>query len=147
MQDQEATTLSCSKTGIGLNIHEFARHALGQRMTLNSVLKGYDQGYVLIKRGEYNAAPWVVSLGPVLVITLVHCCLYKSGGPRSVHRLCEHLAAYGVAVDPKDITSSELGQNLRMLGLVLDSPDAESGMLMLPPFPGASVGIRGSASE
>lgn len=147
LQDQEATTLSCSKTGIGSNIHEFARHALGQRQTLNNVLKGYDQGYVLRKRGDYNGAPWVVSLGPVLVIALVHCCLYQSGGPRSVHRLCEHLAAYGVAVDAKGIATSELGLNLRMLGLVLDSPDAESGMLMLPPFPRSVVGKQGSAMQ
>jgi hypothetical protein len=27
-----------------------------------------------------------------------------------------------------------LGRNLRMLGLILDSPDAESGMLLVPPF-------------
>lgn len=147
LQDQEATTLSCSKTGIGSNIHEFARHALGQRQTLNNVLKGYDQGYVLRKRGDYSGAPWIVSLGPVLVIALVHCCLYQSGGPRSVHRLCEHLAAYGVAIDPKDIAASELGHNLRMLGLVLDSPDAESGMLMLPPFPRAPADKRGSATQ
>jgi hypothetical protein len=147
LQDQEAMTLSCSKTGIGSNIHEFARHALGQRLTLNNVLKGYDQGYVLRKKGDYNGAPWIVSLGPVLIITLVHCCLYESGGPRSVYRLCEHLAAYGVAVDPKDIAASELGHNLRMLGLVLDSPDAETGMLMLPPFPRTSRMMRGGGSK
>lgn len=138
LRDREAATLSCSK-GIGSNIHEFARHALGKRLTLNNVLKGYDQGYVLRKKGEHNGAPWVVSLGPALVIALVHCCLYQGGGPRSVNRLCEHLAAYGVAVDPKAIGASELGQNLRMLGLVLDSPDAESGMLLLPPFPRAAA--------
>lgn len=135
LRDREATTLSCSKKGIGSNIEEFARHALGQRQTLNNVLKGYDQGYVLRKRGDYAGAPWVVSLGPVLLIALVHCCLHQGGGPRSVHWLCEHLASYGIAVDPKDIGASDLGTNLRMLGLVLDSPDAESGMLMLPPFP------------
>jgi hypothetical protein len=133
LQDREAATLACTK-GIGSNIHEFARHALGQRQTLNNVLKGYDQGYVLRKKGDYNGAPWIVSVGPVLVIALVHCCLHESGGPRSVHRLCQHLAQYGIAVNKRDIGASELGASLRMLGLVLDSPDAESGMLLLPPF-------------
>jgi hypothetical protein len=145
LRDREAGTLSCSKKGIGSNIHDFARHALGQRQTLNNVLKGYDQGYVLRKRGDYGGAPWVVSLGPVLLIALVHCCLHQGGGPRSVHWLCEHLASYGVAVDPKDIGASELGQNLRMLGLVLDSPDAESGMLILPPFPREMSGTQSDA--
>ena len=133
LQDREAGTLACTK-GIGSNIHEFARHALGQRQTLTNVLKGYDQGYVLRKKGDYNGAPWVVSLGPVLVIALVHCCLHESGGPRSVHRLCQHLGEYGISVNKRDIGASELGSSLRMLGLVLDSPDAESGMLLLPPF-------------
>jgi hypothetical protein len=48
-------------------------------------------------------------------------------------------------VDPKDIGASELGQNLRMLGLVLDSPDAESGMLILPPFPREMSGNQSGA--
>jgi hypothetical protein len=45
------------------------------------------------------------------------------------------LAAYGIVVDRHDIARNDLGHQLRMLGLVLDSPDAESGMLLLPPFP------------
>jgi hypothetical protein len=44
------------------------------------------------------------------------------------------MAAYGIAVDGRDIARNDLGVQLRMLGLVLDSPDAESGMLLLPPF-------------
>jgi hypothetical protein len=55
-------------------------------------------------------------------------------GPRSIHRLGQHLAAYGIAIDRHEIAASDLGHQLRMLGLVLDSPDAESGMLLLPPF-------------
>src|SRR3546814_10239505 len=38
------------------------------------------------------------------------------------------------SMDHRDIPQNELGQQLRMLGLVLDSPDAESGMLLVPPF-------------
>ncbi|MOA62201.1 hypothetical protein D3C78_1875500 [compost metagenome] len=44
------------------------------------------------------------------------------------------MAAYGIVVDRHDIARNDLGHQLRMLGLVLDSPDAESGMLLLPPF-------------
>ena len=64
----------------------------------------------------------------------MHCALAGMGGPRSIHRLGQHLAAYGIAVDRYDIARNDLGHQLRMLGLVLDSPDAESGMLLLPPF-------------
>lgn len=134
VREREARALNCKK-GIGANILEFARHALGQRQTAIQLLRGYDQGYVLRKRGGSPSSPWVVSLGPVSVLALVHCALAGMGGPRSIHRLGQHLAAYGIVVDRHDIARNDLGQQLRMLGLVLDSPDAESGMLLLPPFP------------
>jgi hypothetical protein len=134
IREQEARALNCKK-GIGANLLEFARHALGQRQTAIQLLRGYDQGYVLKKKGSSASSPWIVSLGPVAVLALVHCALAGMGGPRSIHRLGQHLAAYGIVVDRQDIARNDLGHQLRMLGLVLDSPDAESGMLLLPPFP------------
>jgi hypothetical protein len=131
--ERETRALLCKK-GIGSNIMEFARHALGQRQTANAILRGYDQGYALRKQGTSNASPWVVSLGPVAALALVHCSLAGASGPRSVRRLSQHLASYGIAVDYRDIATNDLGHQLRMLGLVLDSPDAESGMLLVPPF-------------
>lgn len=133
IREREARALNCKK-GIGANLLEFARHILGQRQAAVPLLRGYDQGYVLKKNGSNSSSPWVVSLGPVAVLALVHCALAGMGGPRSIHRLGEHLAAYGIAVDRHDIARNDLGHQLRMLGLVLDSPDAESGMLLLPPF-------------
>lgn len=134
IREREARALNCRK-GIGANLLEFARHALGQRQTAIQLLRGYDQGYVLKKKGNSPSSPWIVSLGPVAVLALVHCALAGMGGPRSIHRLGQHLAAYGIVVDRHDIARNDLGHQLRMLGLVLDSPDAESGMLLLPPFP------------
>jgi hypothetical protein len=133
LQDDEAKTVACKK-GIGSNMVEFARHALGQRETANEALRGYDQSYFLKRRGEARNSPWVLSVGPVAVLALAHCCLREVSGPRSVRRLVDHLGAYGIEVDVDDINSSDLGKSLRMLGLVLDSPDAESGMLLVPPF-------------
>lgn len=133
LQDEQARTLAC-KRGIGSNIAEFCRHSLGQRQTADDSLRGYDQGFHLKKRGGYAAAPWVVSLGPVALLTLVHCCLAEAAGPRSVQRLSEHLECYGLKVYPDNFATGEIGRSLRMLGLVLDSPDAESGMLLVPPF-------------
>ena len=133
LRDQESRALHCRK-GIGANVLEFARHALGQRQTAIQLLRGYDQGYVLKKKGNHSSSPWVVSLGPVAVLALVHCALAGLGGPRSIRQLGMHLASYGIVVDRQDIARNDLGHQLRMLGLVLDSPDAESGMLLLPPF-------------
>ncbi len=134
VSERETRTLLCKK-GIGSNIMEFARHVLGQRQAANPLLRGYDQGFSLRKRGTSNSSPWVVGLGPVSVLALVHCSLAGTTGPRSVRRLSQHLAGYGAIVDYRDIATNDLGYQLRMLGLVLDSPDAESGMLLVPPFP------------
>jgi hypothetical protein len=145
IQDEQARTVACKK-GIGSNLVEFGRHTLGQRQTANESLRGYDQGYILRKRGEHASAPWIVSLGPVAVLALVHCCLREAAGPRSVQRLCQHLGFYGIDVDRDDIAKSDLGRKLRMLGLVLDSPDAESGMLLVPPFE-ATPTMQGGAES
>jgi len=144
MVEDQTRTITCKK-GIGSNLVEFARHVLGQRQTANESLRGYDQGYFLRKRGGHMSAPWVVSLGPVAVLALVHCCLRDAAGPRSVTRLCQHLSWYGIEVDVDDISASDLGRNLRMLGLILDSPDAESGMLLVPPFDLALRQVEGGS--
>lgn len=133
LHDDEARTIACKK-GIGSNLIEFSRHTLGQRQTSNDTLRGYDQGFFLAKRDNAKNAPWVLSLGPVAVLAMTHCCLREARGPRSVQRLCDHLAWYGLKISVNDIGTSNLGRQLRMLGLVLDSPDAESGMLLVPPF-------------
>ncbi|WP_191833591.1 hypothetical protein [Pseudomonas fluorescens] len=145
IREQEARALLCKK-GIGSNLLEFARHVLGQRQAAVPLLRGYDQGYILKKKGTSPSSPWIVSLGPVAVLSLVHCALAGMGGPRSIHRLGQHLGAYGVIVDKRDIARNDLGHQLRMLSLVLDSPDAESGMLLLPPFQTSQV-IQGSEHE
>lgn len=128
-----ARTLACKK-GIGSNLLEFSRHSLGRRQTAEAALRSYDQSYVLNKRGAANNAPWIVSLGPVALLALVHCCLRQYRGPRSVRHLSQHLSLYGIALSVGNIGSSELGKELRMLGLILDSPDAESGILLPLPF-------------
>lgn len=138
IREKEARALVCKK-GIGANLFEFSRYVLGQRQTVSHLLRGYDQGFILRKNGSSNSSPWVVGLGPVAILALVHCALAGMGGPRSIHRFCQHLAAYGIVVDRHDIASNDLGHQLRMLGLVLDSPDAESGMLLLPPFPATQL--------
>ena len=140
--DSEARVIACKK-GIGKNISEFARHTLGQRQASDDSQRGYDQSYFLRKRGETQNAPLVVSFGPVALLAMVHCCLREAVGPRSVQRLSDHLEWYGIQVDLGNMSGSDLGRKLRMLGLVLDSPDAESGMLMIPPF--SSV-LRSGAS-
>ncbi len=133
LKDKESKTIAC-KTGSGSNLEEFILYSLGQRQTANENLRGYDQGYFLRKRSSARNSPWVFLLGPVAVLSIVHSCLSKSSGPRSVKSLVSHMQWYGVDVDIKDIVDGDLGSTLRQLGLVIDSPDAESGMLLTRPF-------------
>lgn len=144
IEESEAQTIRCKK-GTGSNVFEFSRHVLGQRQAAVDVLRGYDQGYVLRKKTTARNSPWVVAFGPVAALAMVHCSLAETRGPASVRRLSQHLGRYGVIVDRSAIAQNDLGHQLRMLGLVLDSPDAESGMLMVPPFP-ALVGTSGEPS-
>ena len=122
------------KQGIGKNVEEFLRHSLGQRETKERGLESYDQGYLLSRRGSYSRAPWILSAGPVMILALACCCTNDGTGTRTVEDLCNHLAAYGIKISPDDIAGSTLGVSLRTLGLVLDSPDAEGGMVLLDPF-------------
>jgi hypothetical protein len=133
LNEHETRTITCRK-GIGSNMMEFCQYTLGQRQTLDEALRGYDQGYFLKKRGSARNSPWLLALGPAAVLSMAHCCLHEVSGPRSVQRLAMHLACYGIEFDLHGLNDSDLGRQLRMLGLVLDSPDAESGMLLVPPF-------------
>ena len=131
--ENDSKILACKK-GIGKNIQEFSQHVMGHREAADERLVIYDQGFFAKKSANYRSAPWVLSLGPVAVMMFCHCCVAGSHAPRTVENLCEHLAKYGIGVKPNDLVLSELGQTLRNLGLVLDSPDAEGGMVVLDPF-------------
>ncbi len=122
------------KQGVGKNMEEFLRHSLGQRETQELGLESYDQGYLLSRNGTYSRAPWVLAAGPVMILTLAYACTSDGSGVRTVEDLCKHLGEYGVRISPDEVAGSELGRSLRTLGLVLDSPDAEGGMVLLDPF-------------
>lgn len=131
--DMEHRELACAK-GIPSNMMEFISYSLSQRQTSEVELKGYDQGYYLRKKGTYSAAPWIISFGPVAAMTLTYCCASKSKFPRNVADFCKHLAGYGICIHPNDVPASDLGSTMTNLGLILDSPDAEGGMMISSPF-------------
>lgn len=123
-----------AKKGIASNISEFLRHILGQRQTNEVGLDTYDQSFFLGKAGNYKSAPWKVRLGPVSVMAIVHACTNESKGPTTLNNFCSHLKEYGIEIGPDDVANSELGNTMRSLGLVLDSPDAEGGIALINPF-------------
>jgi hypothetical protein len=131
--EEDPRVVAC-RGGISSNITEFLRHVLGQRQTSEPGMDSYDQGYFLRKRGSHSSAPWIFALGPVSVLTLTHCCTSSGRGLRTVEDLCRHLGRYGIEIRGQDVAHSDLGQSLRNLGLVVDSPDAEGGMVLVNPL-------------
>jgi hypothetical protein len=131
--EEDPRVVAC-KRGISSNVAEFLGHVLRQRQTSEQGMDSYDQGFYLRKSGRHASAPWIVSLGPVSVMMLVHCCVRGGRGPRTVEDLCSHLACYGLEVNGSDLADGDLGHTLRNLGLVLDSPDAEGGMVLFSPL-------------
>ena len=131
--EKDPRLLSCS-SGITSNLVEFLRYSLGQRQTIDEETRNYDQGYWLKKKGNYSSAPWILAAGPVSLMAMAYCCSKRSSAPRTIDDFCRHLGEYGITINPVDLSSSGLIKSLRDLGLVIDSPDAEGGMVVLNPF-------------
>lgn len=125
--------LTCTK-GITSNLFEFLRYSLGQRQTVDPEARNYDQGYWIKKKGNNRGAPWILAAGPVSLMTMAYCCAKESAAPRTIDDFCKHLGQYGIAMKPVELSSNGLSQSLRNLGIVIDSPDAEGGMVVLNPF-------------
>jgi hypothetical protein len=126
--------ITACKKGSSKNIVEFISHVVRQRQTSEAGLESYDQGYYLRKKAAYSKAPWVVSLGPAALLMMVHCSVARIQGPATVANLIEQLARYGLEADIQQGKNSEFYRLLRNLGLVVESPDAEGGMVINSPF-------------
>ena len=88
----------------------------------------YDQSYLLRHRTHSNRSSIIVNAGAVTLMTLVHCCSYSSG-TILLSNLIDALLAYGISI-PQGEMEIMFKYQLRELGLTIDSPDAESGMVL-----------------
>ncbi|MDA8632418.1 Rrf2 family transcriptional regulator [Verrucomicrobiales bacterium] len=108
--------------------------ALGQRGTFKEEDRHFDQGYWCKRKGASKNSPVKFDIGPVGLLTMTHLANVENEGIVTVSALQRHLARYGVGVSENDLASGRIGQDLRRLGLVHDSPDAEGGMILKSPF-------------
>ena len=88
----------------------------------------YDQSYLLRHRTHSNRSAVIVNAGAVTLMSLVHACSCNNSTVL-LSNLVDALMAYGVAIPPGEITET-FKMQLRELGLTIDSPDAESGMVL-----------------
>ena len=109
---------------------EFFNYAMTKRASALTIYKGYDQGYYSIPKPRV----YILELGTVSILTASHCCMNNSNGPKSVKKLSDYFRIYGIEVDKIEKNQSSINKQLSSLGLVLDNPDADSGMLLKKPF-------------
>ncbi|WP_124124444.1 hypothetical protein [Pseudomonas aeruginosa] len=141
MMESDSKVAECKK-GSSKNVLEFLDHVARQRITSEAGLESYDQGYYVEKRGNYASAPWVVGLGPLSTLLMVHCAASRVAGPCTVQDLCGQLAGYGIDAKMALGTGENLNKRLRDMSIAIDSPDAEGGMVIVSPL--AKVGKEGS---
>lgn len=140
MMESDTKVAECKK-GSSKNVLEFLEHVARQRITSEAGLEGYDQGYYIEKRGNYASSPWVVGLGPLSTLLMVHCAASRVTGPCTVQDLCEQLAGYGISAEMALGKGESFNKRLRDMSIAIDSPDAEGGMVIASPL--ANTGKEG----
>jgi hypothetical protein len=118
--------------GFTKNLFEFGRHSLGQIKAKDIEQKSYDQNYLIAYPGGKSLP---VQPGPAMLILLVHaCCNAQDGIPASLDDLRRHLTHYGLRTPSGELAQGRVGADLEKLGLVVDSPDAAGGRMLVAPF-------------
>ena len=127
--------LLTGNSGPPRNLSFFLRYSLGQLRPSDSELEAYDQSYLLAKGSRKDRSEWPVRPGPATLILLVHaCCRTVGGASTSLEDFRRFLAHYGIHAPSGEIQTGYTGKNLQRLGLVIDSPDAGGGRLLVDPF-------------
>ena len=128
-------TLSGMSGGVPKNLQEFLAYTLQRRQAEEVVLREHDQGYLLAKVSSARSAPWVVRPGPVLLLAMSHVThASMPGAPVTLRHLANHFGYYGVRLATGDLQEGDIASDLATLGILVDSPDAGGGRLVLDPF-------------
>lgn len=133
---EKNATRVAGRSGSPKNLYEFLAYTLQRRGAREASFNQHDQGYLLAKPSTARNAPWVVRPGPALLLAISHLtCKELSGAPATLQHLAGHFAAYGVRISTGDLQEGTVERDLEDLGLVVDSPDAGGGRVVLDPFP------------
>jgi len=129
---KDLRSLASCKSGYSKNLKEFFRHSLGQINAMNPEQRCYDLAYLFAFSGRKKLC---VQPGAAMLIMLVNaCCVENPSIPVSLENFRYHLGTYGIHVPAGELISGRTGRDLAMLGLIMDSPDAAGGRLLVSPF-------------
>ena len=116
------------------NLSFFVRYSLGQIQPVEDTQRQYDQGYLLYRRDK-RGDNLTVRPGPSMLVLTVHCCCRSQGSvPAGMDHFRNHLRAYGIGASADELRAGLTSRELERLGLVVDSPDAGGGRLLVDPF-------------
>lgn len=124
--------VSC-KRGSSSNKLEFVNYVLRRKYPLEKELQEYDQSYVIKKKTRSKNSPWIISFGDTSLMAITYCALGKEFSSNSISKLVKYLDNYGIYFDPS-VPNNILVKKLRLLGLILDSPDSEGSLQINSPF-------------
>jgi hypothetical protein len=126
--------------GVTRNLSFFLRYTLGQLQPVDAEFASYDQSYLVHRPARSTAKDRVVRPGPAMLILLVHAACQSLGGiPASMDVLRRHLRAYGLGASADELRTGITVRELERLELVVDSPDAGGGRLLVDPLPTRSA--------
>lgn len=124
-----------ARLGVTRNLLFFLRYTLGQLQPVDAEQATYDQGFLIHRpiRTTGNERP--VRPGPTALILLIHnTCRSVGRVPASMDLLRRQLAGYGVAASADELRTGSTVLELERLELVVDSPDAGGGRLLVDPL-------------
>lgn len=129
--EEKSAILKQKRTGKIKHLDEFFS-LLRQRSVADSKYSHYDQSYLAKRRSAYKNSPYVLIPGSAQLLTLAFCCVQRSRTVVTLEAFREYLLHFGFSIKQSQIEAFTL--QLRNLGLTMDSPDAEEGAIILPPF-------------
>jgi len=133
-QREDLRALANCKSGYTKNLFEFVRHSLGQVKAKDPDQRCYDLSYLLAYSGD-DQKPLPVQPGPAMLVMLVQaCCAANPAIPVSLDDFRRHLGDYGLHAPAGELIHGKTGRDMAILGLVVDSPDAAGGRLLVRPF-------------
>lgn len=117
------------------NIKESLEYLCSRKISTNSKFIS-DVNYIFEKSSSNNNSPFIFSLSAGVISTLTALIFLRKNYDHdfiSGLEFIKELKSYNIDLSIKDISEGKLKETLLSLGIVIDSPDTEGGILIMKP--------------